>query len=227
MKQECYWLKRVQTSYQSFSFFGFPHSKNWDAWLTIVICITFLFAISAFVLQPERGSFQSPRPVTTGSRASCASNIWQKRQEKQQLLAELQPANQTDEELQLQIALELSKKQAEIDAQRRYKSKFVENPNTVKLPVSNHSKCQDLVVTYRWWLHTRINPQVISSEKSSRHIYILLHTISKLRCVYFHVVTQCSWYTLSGKKILRTKISHHAYQVVTCKKLKTMKIMKP
>ena len=77
------------------------------------------FPVSAFVLQPERGSFQSPRTVTTESRAPCASNIWQKRQEKQQFLAELQPANQTDEELQLQIALELSKKQAEIDAQQR------------------------------------------------------------------------------------------------------------
>ena len=92
---------------------------GWDAWLTIVICITFLFAISAFVLQPERGSFQNPRTVATDSRTPCASNIWQKRQEKQQFLAELQPANQTDEELQLKIALELSKKQAEIDEQQR------------------------------------------------------------------------------------------------------------
>lgn len=92
---------------------------GWDAWLTIVICITFLFSISAFVFQPERGSFQNPRTVATDSRTPCASNIWQKRQEKQQFLAELQPANQTDEELQLKIALELSKKQAEIDEQQR------------------------------------------------------------------------------------------------------------
>ena len=96
-----------------------PPPPGWDAWLTIVICITFLFAISAFVLQPERGSFQNPRTVATDSRTPCASNIWQKRQEKQQFLAELQPANQTDEELQLKIALELSKKQAEIDEQQR------------------------------------------------------------------------------------------------------------
>ena len=41
------------------------------------------------------------------------------RQQKQQFLVELQPSNQADEELQLQIALELSKKQAEIDAQQR------------------------------------------------------------------------------------------------------------
>ena len=93
--------------------------QGWDAWLTIVICITFLFSISAFVFQPERGSFQNPRTVATDSRTPCASNIWQKRQEKQQFLAELQPANQTDEELQLKIALELSKKQAEIDEQQR------------------------------------------------------------------------------------------------------------
>ena len=96
-----------------------PPPPGWDAWLTIVICITFLFAISAFALQPERGSFQNPRTVATDSRTPCASNIWQKRQEKQQFLAELQPANQTDEELQLKIALELSKKQAEIDEQQR------------------------------------------------------------------------------------------------------------
>ena len=96
-----------------------PPPPGWDAWLTIVICFTFLFAISAFVLQPERGSFQNPRTVATDSRTPCASNIWQKRQEKQQFLAELQPANQTDEELQLKIALELSKKQAEIDEQQR------------------------------------------------------------------------------------------------------------
>ena len=96
-----------------------PPLPGWDAWLTIVICITFLFAISAFVLQPERGSFLNPRTVATDSRTPCASNIWQKRQEKQQFLAELQPANQTDEELQLKIALELSKKQAEIDEQQR------------------------------------------------------------------------------------------------------------
>ena len=96
-----------------------PPPPGWDAWLTIVICITFLFSISAFVFQPERGSFQNPRTVATDSRTPCASNIWQKRQEKQQFLAELQPANQTDEELQLKIALELSKKQAEIDEQQR------------------------------------------------------------------------------------------------------------
>lgn len=96
-----------------------PPPLGWDAWLTIVICISFLFSISAFVFQPERGSFQNPRTVATDSRTPCASNIWQKRQEKQQFLAELQPANQTDEELQLKIALELSKKQAEIDEQQR------------------------------------------------------------------------------------------------------------
>lgn len=39
------------------------------------------------------------------------------------LLAELQPSDQNDEELQLQMALELSKKQAEIDDQQRLKTK--------------------------------------------------------------------------------------------------------
>ena len=84
----------------------------------------------------------------------------------------------------------------------------------LNLPLATTQNAKILVVAYRWWLSTRINPQVISSEKSSRHIYILegnlLHAISKLRCAHFHVVTQWSWYTLSGKKILQTKISHHA-----------------
>ena len=49
-------------------------------------------------------------------------------------------------------------------------------------------------------------------EEFTTHLHFggKLHTISKLRYMYFHVVTQCSWYTLSGEKILRTKISHHA-----------------
>lgn len=75
--------------------------------------------------QNGRGWFenqmQPPRFATeaAASRPTYGANIWQKRQEKQQFLAELQPSNQNDEDLQLQIALEMSKKQAEIDAQQR------------------------------------------------------------------------------------------------------------
>lgn len=60
-----------------------------------------------------------PKTSRAPSRPSYVANVWQKRQEKQKLLEELQPSDQNDEEIQLQMALELSKKQAEIDAQQR------------------------------------------------------------------------------------------------------------
>ncbi|XP_068734752.1 uncharacterized protein [Montipora capricornis] len=64
-------------------------------------------------------SFENPLTNFT-TRKGYSANIWQKRQEKQQFLAELRPFNQVDEEMQLEMALELSKQQAEIDAQQRY-----------------------------------------------------------------------------------------------------------
>ena len=72
-----------------------------------------------FAQQTGRGWFENQTPKGQ-PRPSYGANIWRQRQEKQQFLAELQPCNQNDEELQLQMALELSKKQAEIDAQQRY-----------------------------------------------------------------------------------------------------------
>ena len=75
----------------------------------------------------------------TASRPSYGANVWQKRQEKQQFLAELQPSSQTDEELQLQLALELSKKQAEIDAQQRWESRPRQNLKDVMYDVINSS----------------------------------------------------------------------------------------
>jgi len=70
------------------------------------------------VQQTEKQWFETTKPEA-GSRPTHDANIWEKRQKKQQFLAEIQPCDQTDEELQLQMALELSKKQAEIDAQKR------------------------------------------------------------------------------------------------------------
>lgn len=85
-----------------------------------MFCI--IFTIIHFLVQrTARGWFENQKPGTA-SGPTYGANIWQKRQEKQQFLAELQPSNQTDEELQLQLALELSKKQAEIDAQQRWES---------------------------------------------------------------------------------------------------------
>ncbi|XP_067036596.1 uncharacterized protein [Acropora muricata] len=55
--------------------------------------------------------------VTTTAR--CSANVWQRRKEKQEFLAELQPCNEDDEEMQLRMALELSRQQGEIDAQQR------------------------------------------------------------------------------------------------------------
>ena len=66
----------------------------------------------------RKGYFENPVPqVTTTTR--CSANVWQKRKEKQEFLAELQPCNKDDEEMQLKMALELSSQQGEIDAQQR------------------------------------------------------------------------------------------------------------
>ena len=67
--------------------------------------------------------------------------------------------------------------------------------DTVLPPVSDHPKCKDCVVTYRRWSFTRIEPQRVSSEKRSRHIYFLEDNylwlpMSKLGYVYFHVVSK-------------------------------------
>ena len=51
---------------------------------------------------------------------------------------------------------------------------------------------QDLVVAYGSWSLIRIEPQEVSFEKKTGHIYFkeenLLHAIFKLRYVQFHVV---------------------------------------
>ena len=61
-------------------------------------------------------------------------------------------------------------------------------------PVNDHPKCEDLVVAYGRSSLTRIEPQGFSSEKKSGHMYFkeenLLHAISKLRHVQFHVVAK-------------------------------------
>ena len=65
---------------------------------------------------------------------------------------------------------------------------------TVEPPINDHPRCKDLVVAYGRWSLTRIEPQGASSKKRSEHIYLmednLLHTISNLRLVQFHVVTK-------------------------------------
>ena len=40
---------------------------------------------------------------------------------------------------------------------------------TFQPPVSDHPKCEDLVVDYRRWLLTRFEPQRDFSDKWSRH----------------------------------------------------------
>ena len=50
-------------------------------------------------------------------------------------------------------------------------SQFV---SAVEPPVSEHPKCKDWVVAYGRWSFTRIeNHREVSSEKRSRHIYIV------------------------------------------------------
>ena len=55
---------------------------------------------------------------------------------------------------------------------------------TVKPPISNQLKCKDRVVLYGSWSFTRIEPQGVSSEKRSRHVYFmednLLHAMLML-----------------------------------------------
>ena len=64
----------------------------------------------------------------------------------------------------------------------------------IEPPVRNHPKCKDSVVACGRWSFTRIEPQGVSSGKRSRHIYFmddnLLHAMSKLGYVKFHVVTK-------------------------------------
>ena len=62
--------------------------------------------------------------------------------------------------------------------------------DTVKLPISDHPKCKDLVVAYRRWSFTRISHRGVVQEKV-QHIYFfteyLLNAI-KL-CTYVAVCT--------------------------------------
>ena len=68
------------------------------------------------------------------------------------------------------------------------------NNNAVEPPVSDHPKCKDWVVAYGRWSFTIIEPRGVSSEKKSMDIYFmednLLHALSKLGYVKFHVVTK-------------------------------------
>ena len=79
-----------------------------------------------------------------------------------------------------------------IAAHRLYQSALEQG--TVETPMSDQPKCKDLVVVYGRWSLTRIKPQGASSKKWSRHICCmenhLLHAISKLGHVQFHVVTK-------------------------------------
>lgn len=86
-----------------------------------------------------------------------------------------------------------------------------------------------LVVVYRKWLLTRIDPQGVFSEKWSALIYFvednLLHTLSKLWYVQFHVVTSSSS-TLTGiAHQYREHRDQTIRQVVAYKRSKT--ILKP
>ena len=64
--------------------------------------------------------------------------------------------------------------------------------NTVEPLVSDHQKCKDLVVAYMRQSLTTIEPEGFSSKKKCGHIYFreenLLHAISKLRHLHFHIV---------------------------------------
>ena len=68
--------------------------------------------------------------------------------------------------------------------------------------VSDRPKCTDLEVTCGRWSFTRIKPQGVSSKRKSRHFYFKednsLHVNSKVRYVYWYVVTKRSSCTLNS-----------------------------
>ena len=68
--------------------------------------------------------------------------------------------------------------------------------------VSDHPKCKDLEVTCGRWSFTRIKPQGVSSKRKSGHFYFKddnsLHVNSKVRYMYWYVVTKRSSYTLNS-----------------------------
>ena len=68
--------------------------------------------------------------------------------------------------------------------------------------VSDRPKCKDLEVTCGRWSFTRIKPQGVSSKRKSGHFYFKednsLHVNSKVRYVYWYVVTKRSSYTLNS-----------------------------
>ena len=80
---------------------------------------------------------------------------------------------------------------------RKFKELIVVG-NTVKPPISDHPKWEELMVAYGRWLLMRIKPQGVSSKKRFGLIYSseddLMHAISKLQCMYvsFYVVTKSS-----------------------------------
>ena len=68
--------------------------------------------------------------------------------------------------------------------------------------VSDRPKCKDLEVTCGRWSFTRIKPQGVSSKSKSGHFYFKedhsLQVNSKVRYVYWYVVTKRSSYTLNS-----------------------------
>ena len=92
----------------------------------------------------------------------------------------------------------------------------LEKESTGEPPESDHPKCADLVVANGRWSLTKIEPQTTGGffEKKTGHIHFkednLLHAISKLRYVQFHVV------------VVPTSRDQKTRQVVAYKRLKTM-----
>ena len=92
----------------------------------------------------------------------------------------------------------------------------LEKESTGEPPESDHPKCADLMVANGRWSLTRIEPQTSGGffEKKTGHIHFkednLLHAISKLRYLQFHVV------------VVPTTRDQKTRQVVPYKRLKTM-----
>ena len=59
--------------------------------------------------------------------------------------------------------------------------------NTAQPPVSDHPKCEELVVAYGRWSLTRVERQEVFYERTSGHIYLL----KRMYCMQFLGCNKC------------------------------------
>ena len=102
-----------------------------------------------------------------------------------------------------------------------------ENENeTVERPISNHPKCQDLVVAYGRWSVTRVESEGALLRTVPKHLLITKEFIAYIFLVTIRAVLGCHLrFPINSEK--HSTYSEHGdqtmYQVVAYKRLKVMK----